>query len=171
MSLCVTRAELTLLGAMSGRDWSWRNWIHGADRFLISRQFEVIQELSSVLWNPNVHPSSQEPSAIPHSARLIQSNIHYEIIFLPTYWSFLWSAFSCISTQILRLFTLSPPSFSLYVCIHEWSPRWSSSQNSWLQTQESRVRFQTLSDFLRSSGSGTGSTQPREAKWGATRKK
>jgi hypothetical protein len=27
---------------------------------------------------------------------------------------------------------------------------------------EARVRFQTLPDFLRSSGSGTGSTQPRE---------
>jgi hypothetical protein len=27
---------------------------------------------------------------------------------------------------------------------------------------EARVRFPTLPDFLRSSGSGTGSTQPRE---------
>jgi hypothetical protein len=32
----------------------------------------------------------------------------------------------------------------------------------WLQIQRSRVRFPALPDFLRSSGSGTGYTQPRE---------
>jgi hypothetical protein len=32
----------------------------------------------------------------------------------------------------------------------------------------SRVPFPSLPDFLRSSGSGTGSTQPREDNWGAT---
>ena len=31
-----------------------------------------------------------------------------------------------------------------------------------------RVRFPALPDFLSSSGSGTGSTQPREVNWGAT---
>jgi hypothetical protein len=36
---------------------------------------------------------------------------------------------------------------------------------------ESRVRFPALPDFLRSSGSGTGSTQPHGYKWGATWKK
>ena len=34
--------------------------------------------------------------------------------------------------------------------------------------QRSRVRFPALPDFLSSSGSGTGSTQPREVNWGAT---
>jgi hypothetical protein len=34
--------------------------------------------------------------------------------------------------------------------------------SSGLQTQRSRVRFPALPDFLRSSGSGTRSTQPRE---------
>jgi hypothetical protein len=33
----------------------------------------------------------------------------------------------------------------------------------WLQIQRSRVRFPAILDFLRSSGSGTGSTQPRES--------
>jgi hypothetical protein len=33
---------------------------------------------------------------------------------------------------------------------------------SWLRKQRSRVRFPALADFLRSSGSGTGSTQLRE---------
>ena len=41
-------------------------------------------------------------------------------------------------------------------------PLWSSGQSFWLQIQRSRVRFPVLPDFLSSSGSGTGSTQPRE---------
>ena len=41
-------------------------------------------------------------------------------------------------------------------------PLWSSGQRFWLQIQRSRVRFPALPDFLSSSGSGTGSTQPRE---------
>jgi hypothetical protein len=36
---------------------------------------------------------------------------------------------------------------------------------------EARVRFPALQNFLRSSGSETGSTQPREYNWGATWKK
>jgi hypothetical protein len=36
---------------------------------------------------------------------------------------------------------------------------------------EARVRFRALPDFLRSSGSGTGSAQPREYNWGVTWKK
>jgi hypothetical protein len=39
-------------------------------------------------------------------------------------------------------------------------PLWSSGQSSWLQIQRIRVRFPALPDFLRNSGSGTGSTQP-----------
>jgi hypothetical protein len=39
---------------------------------------------------------------------------------------------------------------------------WSSGQGFWLQIQRSWVRFPALPDFLRSSGSGTGSTQRRE---------
>jgi hypothetical protein len=44
---------------------------------------------------------------------------------------------------------------------------WSSGRSPWLQIQRSRVRFQALPDFLRSSGSGTGPTQPREYNRGA----
>jgi len=47
-------------------------------------------------------------------------------------------------------------------------PLWSSGQSFWLQIQRSRVRSPALPDFLSSSGSGTGSTQPREVNWGAT---
>jgi hypothetical protein len=45
------------------------------------------------------------------------------------------------------------------------------NQSSWLQTQRSRVRFPALPDFLRSSGSRTGSTQSREDNWGAISRK
>jgi hypothetical protein len=41
-------------------------------------------------------------------------------------------------------------------------PLWSSGQSFWLQIQRSGVRFPARPDFLSSSGSGTGSTQPRE---------
>jgi hypothetical protein len=47
-------------------------------------------------------------------------------------------------------------------------PLWSGGQSSWLQIQKSLVRFPALPDFLKSSGSGTGSTQPCEDNWGAT---
>jgi hypothetical protein len=46
-----------------------------------------------------------------------------------------------------------------------WRSKWSSSQSSWLQIRRSRVRFP---DIKKSSGSGTGSTQPREYTGGAT---
>ena len=45
---------------------------------------------------------------------------------------------------------------------HVRPPLWSSGQSFWLEIQRSRVRFPALPDFLSSSGSGTGSTQPRE---------
>jgi hypothetical protein len=41
-------------------------------------------------------------------------------------------------------------------------PLWSSGQSFWLQIQRSLVRFPALPFFLRSRGSGTGSTQPRD---------
>jgi hypothetical protein len=41
-------------------------------------------------------------------------------------------------------------------------PLWSSGQSFWLQIMRSHVRYPALPDSLRSSGSGTGYTQPRE---------
>jgi hypothetical protein len=51
--------------------------------------------------------------------------------------------------------------FNLMCCTHR-PPLWSSGQSSWLQTQRFRVRFPSLPNFLSSTGSGTGSIQPRE---------
>jgi hypothetical protein len=53
----------------------------------------------------------------------------------------------------------------------QFSSQWFSGQSSWLQIQRSRFRFPALPDFLRSGGSGTGSTQPCEYNSGATWKK
>jgi hypothetical protein len=62
-----------------------------------------------------------------------------------------------------------------------WDPRWngaqimpvswSSGQRPWLQFQRYRVRFPGPTDVMRSSGSGTGSTQLRENNRRATWKK
>jgi hypothetical protein len=56
----------------------------------------------------------------------------------------------------------------IQVFIHpRWPPLWSSGQSSWLQIQGSQVRFPGTTK-KKSSGSGTGSTQPCEYNWGAT---
>jgi hypothetical protein len=46
-------------------------------------------------------------------------------------------------------------------------PLWSSGQSSWLQIRRPGFLFPALPE-KKSSGSGTGSTQPREYNWGAT---
>jgi hypothetical protein len=58
---------------------------------------------------------------------------------------------------VYRLSTLR--SFVFFVhAVYLWPPLWSSAQRS-------RVRFSTLPHFLRSTESGTGSTQSRENNW------
>jgi len=52
----------------------------------------------------------------------------------------------------------------IYIYIYIYIKRPPLCQSFWLQIQRSRVRSPTLPHFLSSSGSGTGSTQPREVK-------
>jgi len=73
---------------------------------------------------------------------------------------------SCKYSQIgaqfflLCLFPFSTCFGQLYALYRP--PLWSSGQSFWLQIQRFRVRSPALPDFLSSSGSGTGSTEPRE---------
>jgi hypothetical protein len=50
------------------------------------------------------------------------------------------------------------------LCASKGPPLWSSDQSSWLLTKRSWARFPVPPNFLLSSGSGTGSTQPRNDK-------
>jgi hypothetical protein len=69
---------------------------------------------------------------------------------------------------------LTTEMYAIYVCVCVWwgilpdrireqkPPLWSSGQSYRATDPDVRVRFPLLPDFLRSNGSGTGSTQPRE---------
>ena len=83
-----------------------------------------------------------------------------------------WPAHSLVATEWLTMSTYIYKTGiiqGVYVS-HMWirPTLWSSGQSFQLQIQRYRVRFTALPDFLSSSGSGTGSTQPREVNWGAT---
>jgi hypothetical protein len=56
---------------------------------------------------------------------------------------------------------------NIYIYIRSWTPLWSSGQSSWLQIQTPGFDSRHYQK-KKSSGSGTGSTQPREYNWGAT---
>jgi hypothetical protein len=76
----------------------------------------------------------------------------------------LWTFGRFLAIELHYLFKKQPGSHRRAVYLGIWgypvrrSPLWSTGQSSWLQIQRSRVRFPALPDFLRSSGSGTGST-------------
>jgi ribosomal protein L37E len=90
--------------------------------------------------------NSTNPNTSPYSVQL--------------YFSFLF--FSFFSTTSYFVFTI--------ICMCIWvgrPPLWSSGQSSWLQIR--RPGFDSWHyQKKKSSGSGTGSTQPCEYNWGAT---
>ena len=86
--------------------------------------------------------------------------------------SFQFRSVICLFVQCMKVkqinFTLILHLHFLLCIIFFRPPLWSSGQSFWLQIQRSQVRFPALPDFLSSSESGTGTTQPREVNWGAT---
>jgi hypothetical protein len=76
------------------------------------------------------------------------------------------SASSCHVDRNMRSKPTSQcvPSSELAKChsLYRLPPLWPSGQSSWLNNLRTRVRFPVLPDFIRSSGSRTGSTEPRE---------
>jgi hypothetical protein len=67
--------------------------------------------------------------------------------------SYLKVIFPCMELQLIPVYSAQRP------------PLWSSGQSSWLQIR--RPGFDSR-HYQKKSGSGTGSTQPREYNWGAT---
>jgi hypothetical protein len=112
----------------------------------------------------NISPPSSESKisrARNQRARQLKSYKHFSlnVIEIPYY-----KVSHSIYTAI-KLFTrLSKIYIEIYILFFssylKGPSLWSSSQSTWLQTQRSRVRFPALPNFLSSSGSGTGSTQP-----------
>jgi hypothetical protein len=75
---------------------------------------------------------------------------------------YIWNYTQKVASELCDLGLL------VYFYLLSRPPLWCSGQSFWLQIHRSRVRFLALPDFLRSRGSGTGSTQPHEDNWGAT---
>jgi hypothetical protein len=97
-------------------------------------------------------------------------------IFMVTIFLFLVTECMMLSCVLLRgthivCIRTEPRANELFWDLYMTPNSKASGQRFWLQIQRSRVRFPALSDFLRSSGSGTGSTQPREDNWEASWKK
>jgi hypothetical protein len=143
------------------------NWLHGPESSLRSQQLWSHSRNALNYMTPEGSlPCSQEPiialchdpdESSPHSPSYF-FKIHFNII-LP----------STANFPIKSLHTIVV--FHMNVIYNGGPTLWSSGQSFWLRIQRSRVRFPTLPDFLRSSGYGTGSTQPREDNWGDTWRK
>jgi hypothetical protein len=99
-----------------------------------------------------------------------KSGLYFDSSFAPVFSESAWYRLMTFLVSNLMSVFLSL-GCSAKECLQFRPPLWSSGQSSWLQTQRSWVWFPAPSDFLSSSGSGTGSTQPREDKWGVTWKK
>jgi hypothetical protein len=81
-------------------------------------------------------------------------------------WCFVLCALQAVPLVFLfYLFSLPLSSYNMNESILR-PPLWSSGQSSWLQMR--RPRFDSRHYQKKSSGSGTGSAQPREYNWGAT---
>jgi hypothetical protein len=126
-------------------------------RWIIRRLFLTEKFSFRYYSNANAHIKYVRSKSDEVSRDVISKALYYSEITLEHTWSMDKKTF----VVLVRKRTIPTASVVL----------WSSGQSSWLQIQRSRVRFPALLDFLRSSGSGTRFTQPREYNWGATWKK
>ena len=83
----------------------------------------------------------------------------FSLLWICVVWVYVWLSFVCFDRISFGICCLR--GFGVLLLL-VGPPLWSSGQSFWLQIQRSQVRFPALPDFLSSSGSGTGSTQPRE---------
>jgi hypothetical protein len=89
-----------------------------------------------------------------------ESNLFLRLLFDIIYSSYIYCDFCVIFVYFAHV-SRDVVSAFFPLCVARGPALWSSGQSSWLKIQRSRVRFPALPDFLRSGGSGTGSTQPR----------
>jgi hypothetical protein len=125
---------------------------------------------STKLQLPLIHFASVEHVGLIGNASdlilgmVLGSNLVLYITYPVVSWFLLFSSGECLNI------TLKPTTASLTI-LSIRPPLWSSGQSSWLQVRRSGVRFPGTTRKKKSSGSGTGSTQPHEYNWGATWKK
>jgi hypothetical protein len=163
MACCQNIYKITLLINLMGYRWIWLVLQIFASRLLrpdscltYSSFLKMVTYSSETLGFPELHADSHRCDSLKPSRTALLN--------------------SASSPQVSRWKLPEPcrmprPSYRIFFSIIvTWNrpPLWSSGESSWLQIQRSRVRFPALPDFLRNSGSGTGSTQPRECNWGAT---
>jgi hypothetical protein len=136
------------------------NWFYNCSSSFISSELQNENyniSIVPVFMGMKLSPRLKERTCVENVDAVISQFPSYTVI---SFRSFL---FKLKITQIKKIIH-----FLAYIFLWLWPPLWSSGQSSWLQIQSSEFDFPALSDFLRISGSGTGSTQPREYNWAAT---
>ena len=93
-------------------------------------------------------------------AHLVQNINSYERVLGAAHYHTVLISRRCYS-MLVKFYVFQNFTISV-VLVKARPPLWSSGQSFWPQIQRSRVRSPALPDFLSSSGSGTGFTQPRE---------
>jgi hypothetical protein len=107
----------------------------------------------------------QRPPVFPNSSCKAKKVRHHDYENLTLFFSWARSIRSTLSRHIsLRSILILLLHIRLTASLVYW-PEFLAAD------PEVRVRFLALPDFLKSSGSGTGSTKPRECNWGAAWKK
>jgi len=136
--------------------WGWHDRVTTCRSVIIC---EIIVHLLVIVQN-----KKKWLSCFPHGTKEVK--VPYEHCFISrVYRIFTLACFLTLSLSLVNK-SMWQRCRSTFILVFSWAwpPMWSSGQSFWLQIQRSRVRSPALPDFLSGSGSGTGSTQPREVK-------